>query len=427
MANYKKFITFFMIFSIFMIPINSNASNLGGWTITNQIAQGSSLAIEATKNILINGSNVIQNSSAKIKPTVSAVSKVLARGAAAYALSVAVEQLIGSVDWVLDPANNQILYTKPLDPNQRYVYTFQGVAYTGADAACNAYFSQLSAIKLENKKVQLNNGGASVTCSATRTYSCYNGTQQCTTGVSYEIYRTAIIDGPAEEQKSLPLDVVAAQVISNADTHADHDKKVGAQAATTQAAQDMLANDLATQSDTETQLNTNATTQTSEEAAAEATPKNPAAPEAGTDIKITFPVFCSWAPSVCQAANVVINFPITLTDWWNRSTTALTEAYTFAKTKVQEFSDIFKDEPQTDTELEFNDPTDDITDTSVSFSSSCPQPIVLADFNFHGIPIHWELDFTAWCDSLSTYLKPIVISMASFSAVLILGGVRENG
>ena len=53
--------------------------------------------------------------------------------------------------------------------------------------------------------------------------------------------------------------------------------------------------------------------------------------------------------------------------------------------------------------------------------------IVLADFNFHGIPIHWELDFTAWCDSLSTYLKPIVIAMASFSAVLILAGVRENG
>ncbi|MBY3624733.1 hypothetical protein HGO21_35130 [Acinetobacter sp. CUI P1] len=130
-------------------------------------------------------------------------------------------------------------------------------------------------------------------------------------------------------------------------------------------------------------------------------------PETGSK-SFSLPSFCSWATKVCEFAD-------------------------FIKKEYQAVRDVvvnyFK-EPvvsDKDNELEFNDPTDDITDTSVSFSSSCPQPIVLADFNFHGIPIHWQLDFSAWCDSLSTYLKPIVIAMASFSAVLILGGVRENG
>lgn len=432
MANYKKFITLLLIFSIHMMPFNlAHASTLGGWTITQQIAQGASLALSASKTIIINGANVLKTSTAKITPNVSQVAKVLRGGAAGYALSIAVEQLIGAADWVLDPANNQIVYktssSDPQAPSNQFYYIipyngYNTQKFTTADQACRYAFAR----------------GLGDVVKASYPYYSHASNRQCYltqtqgTNGSFVFSDVAQVANPnydieQDKEKKLSLDTVAAQVISNAETETDEQKKAGAQSATTAAAQDMLANDAATQSDVERQLNTNAKTQTSEEAAAEATPKDPAAPDAGTNIKITFPVFCTWAPLVCEAAQSAINFPITVTDWWNRSTTALTQAYDFAKTKVQEFSDIFKEEPQTDTELEFNDPTDDITDTSVSFSSSCPQPIVLADFNFHGIPIHWELDFFSWCDTLSTYLKPIVISMASFSAVLILAGVRENG
>lgn len=413
MANYKKFITLLLIFSIHMLPFNlSHASTpLGGWTITEQIAQGASTAIKATKTALINGASVVKTSTAKITPNASQVAKVLRGGIAGYALSVAVEQILGAgIDWVLDPENNRIKYKSPPESYYQNLNDLCAAKNGRQDSYLEYYSMQFSHIQ-----------GGLVFCKGYgRNYN--TGQEYGQTVVNAGAVPTGIEE---EEERYLGLDAVAAQVISNAESHPDQQKKAGSQTATTAAAQDMLANNSATQSDVETQLNANANTQTSEQATGNTKP-NEANPQT-TDISLNFPVFCSWAPSICEAASVVINFPITLTDWWNRSTTALTEAYTFAKTKVQEFSDIFKEEPQTDTELEFNDPTDDVTDTSVSFSSSCPPPIVLADFNFHGIPIHWELDFSAWCDSLSTYLKPIVISMASFSAVLILGGVRENG
>lgn len=439
MANYKKFITLLLIFSIHMMPFNSAwaSTSLGGWTITSQIAKGASLALSASKTAIINGASVVKTSTAKITPNVSQVAKVLRGGAYGYAISVAVEQILGkSVDWLLDPANNQITYTDPdvlnPGPTDQFDYgtnltSYPNITYYSTKTlllrAVESWINQNRPFPLDPTKTTcFFISDTNFQCTIQRTFDPPNTPFITINESAFKRAKEIPVEEP--ERKAIPLPTIAAQVISNAESHPDQQKKAGAQSATTAAAQDMLANDPATQSDVETQLNTNAKTQTSEQATGNTKP-NEANPEI-TDISLTFPAFCSWAPSVCEAANVVINFPTTLTDWWNRSITALTEAYDFAKTKVQEFSDIFKDEPQSDTELEFNDPTDDITDTSVSFSSSCPQPIVLADFNFHGIPIHWELDFSAWCDSLSTYLKPIVIAMASFSAVLILGGVREN-
>ena len=69
-------------------------------------------------------------------------------------MSVAVEQLIGAVDWVLDPANNQIVYSKPdappcydvscLPPSaiQGYVFSggpFSGQIVTSLSAACTKF------------------------------------------------------------------------------------------------------------------------------------------------------------------------------------------------------------------------------------------------------------------------------------------------
>ena len=104
----KTIIKIFICLSLIYTPMFANAANVGGWNLSNPVAQGASTAYDATKNVLINGKDFIKNSSVKIKPNATQVAKVLAGGAAGYALSVAVEQLLGAVDWVLDPANNQI-------------------------------------------------------------------------------------------------------------------------------------------------------------------------------------------------------------------------------------------------------------------------------------------------------------------------------
>lgn len=167
----------------------------------------------------------------------------------------------------------------------------------------------------------------------------------------------------------------------------------------------------------------NAKTQTSEEAAAEATPKNPAAPEAGTDIKITFPVFCTWAPSVCEAANVVINFPTTLTNWWNTATQAISTAYTDTK-------NWFKEEPQQDTEqLEIEQP--DEFDNSIfskdRFQVSRQCPVAQEhSIDVTGITVSFSFDLTPLCTVLEMARPALVACSYLYAAYIVIGAARNG-
>lgn len=413
-----------------MIPFNTQAAGFGAWTITNTVAQGASTILTASKEVILNGAKKIATGTAKITPTASQVSKVLARGAAGYALSIAVQQLLGAVDWVLDPANNQIKYntpsddpTNPSNPKQYSPATWGAHVWHGTpSAACNASLAAL-------KKGTNIYDSATVTTVGT---SCHFNINGNTTDHKYPLQirpNPAYNPSAEQEQKTLPLDVVAQQVISNAES-GDSNAKV----ATTAAAADIIneaENDNVKARPIVQQLENTQSIPTDQTAQGDAVPKenanteNPsssaAAPE--MDLTLDFPIFCDWAPSICQASKWVITQPQLWAD-------AVTDAWYWTKTKyeaaVTSISDFFKDESNTDTEFEFNDPTQ-ITDTSISFSNQCPAPITLADFSYHGISQKWEMNFSPWCDVISTFIKPIVIAMASLSAVLIVSGVRENG
>ncbi|PWF33675.1 hypothetical protein DBB30_24705, partial [Yersinia pestis] len=123
------------------------------------------------------------------------------------------------------------------------------------------------------------------------------------------------------EEKSIPLETVAQKVISNAqggDTHA--------QAATTAAAADIVAeaeNDNTKARPIVSQAEANATTKPADAAEAEkaneatgTSQPNTANPEA-IDISLEFPVFCNWAPLVCEAAQKTINMASNMSGWFN--------------------------------------------------------------------------------------------------------------
>lgn len=364
-ALLKQIFSVFLIFTLYFNSFNSAyaSTSLGGWTITSQIAQGASTLYNATKSGIENGVNIIKTSTAKITPSASNVSKILRGGAYGYAISVAVEQILGfTVDWILDPANNQIKYY--VDGQPQWYSNDTGQHYTSRDAACHASM---------NYRFGRTYTITSYTSEGNFHY-CYfnlNGSQG---------YVTVEMKPTAQEERKIPLDAVSTQVISNAESHPDEQKKAGAQSATTAAAQDMLANDAATQSDVETQLNANAKTQTSEQATGNTKP-NEANPEV-TDISLSFPAFCGWAPSVCQAANVVINFPNTLTNWWTTATTSISDAWTWTKSQyeaaVTSISDFFKNEPdQTDnTDLPVQEiPIPQLQTDAFSATPGCPEPI----------------------------------------------------
>lgn len=452
MANYSKFIKLLLSFFIAISPIvlinNANAANVGGWTLGGGIAQGASTVYTGTKNVVINGVDYIKKGTAKITPPATGVAKVLSRGVAGYALSVAVEQLLGAVDWVLDPANNQIVYTKPetnqsgepnLGPLIYYPYSYTKQTYNTVRDACQAAFdkgymdSSTAITGFQILTVSHGQLGSSNKCDYKIFYT-YNPAGQFGSTMLTGVANPAYDPSAEQEQKTLPLETVAQKVISNA-ASAD----AAAQVATTAAAADIVAEaekDNVKARPITQQLESSSSTKPADEAAAAQAntatgtqTQNPTKPEA-TDLKLEFPAFCGWAPTVCEAAQVVISFPQTLTNWWETGkekaegwATSISESWAAAKEWAT--SEPSQDNTQVDVE---NNNTQEI-DTQVSFSSQCPANIKLADFSYHGISQSWTVDFSKFCDVFATYLRPVVISIGAFSAVLIVSGVgvRENG
>jgi hypothetical protein len=420
MGRHQKYIRIFLSFIIAISPVivmNQANAAIGGWTLSNPVAQGASAVYDATKTVLINGKNVVKTSSIAIAPTAANVAKVLARGGAAAALSVAVEQLLGAVDWVLDPANNAVKYyvdIRPVlaQPYDQYYFSNQtdSKKYYDMNSACQALLAVYTY-------------GTSAKLEGTDGTRCriYQGT---TVKVSTTITKVAnpAYDPAAEQdrdEKKLPLETVAAQVISNASSG-----DTTAQTATMAAAADIVneaESDPTKAPPISTALDANAVTPTSETATGEATATNPTTGEAEkTELKFEWVKACEWAPSFCEAAQTIISFPQTLTNWWETGTKAVSEAWV----AVKEWANT---EPNTsDTELDLPDTNETLPNTDISFSTSCPAKIPL-QFNWNGQSLDFSFDFTIWCQAISTYVYPIVVTLGSLHALYIVTGVRQDG
>lgn len=429
----KKFLTVLLTFTLYFNLISQANAAVGGWDLKNPVVQGASTVYDATKNVVINGKKYIKESSVKITPTASQVAKVLARGAAGYALSVAVEQLLGSVDWVLDPANNQIKYYVDT-PAQggascEYAYKSDGKYFCNPnDAAYNT--------AINNPFI----------CGSTSSCSVYKSTAYPSTddyyyycakkdgniiGCGYNVQRVLNPNydpSSSKDEKTLPLDVVAQQVISNA---AGGD--TAAQQATTAAAADIVAE--AEKDDVKarpiaSQAEANATTKPADaaeaekanEAQGEAKP-NEANPEA-TDLSITFPIFCNWAPTICEAAQTVISFPQTLTNWWETGKTKAEEWANLISEAWTSVKDWAKSEKQDDTELDIPEQEQPDIDTDIAFGGSCPSDRE-AEVNMGVGIIKLPISYEPICTIVSP-AKPVLIFVGFFIAALIIGGVKTE-
>lgn len=434
MANHQRFIKYLLSFVIAFSPVllisNANAS-VGGWAMSNPVAQGASTVYNGAKNVLINGKDYIKKGTAIITPNASQVANVLKRGLGAAALGLAVGELIGDgVDWVLDPANNQIKYVIPATPtkqNSKYLFlSGHQVKYLTARECVIASVKNLGGTnKTAVNERPLPNGG--IKFDVNLDGKPWVSNQQCSAVANPDYVKDE------KEEKYLPLDAVAAKVISNA-----QNGDTNAQVATTAAAADIvsdaekdnvkarpISDQLEQSSSTE---NTDADAQSkSNTANGSSTTKNETTGETtATDLALEFPTFCGWAPVVCESAQVVISFPNTLVEWWEISTKEIKKAYLYAESLVQDVKDYFKEQPETDTNIDIPLPSNTDIDTNINFSSSCPANYTLANFSYHGTSQNWEVDFSKFCDVFSTYVKPVVIAMGAFTSALIIGGVRTN-
>ena len=402
----SKIITIFICLQLALFPsLVFAAGNVGGWSMSNPVAQGASVVYDGAKNVIINGKDYIKKGTAKITPPASSVAKVLARGAAGYALSVAVEQLLGAVDWVLDPANNQIKYyptdTKPVDPKDPSVEIFY---YLWGDSA--RYASPYALCSAKGGDLYIS--GENFYCDGKFVYTLVN-----------PIYDPNA--QPDKEQKTIPLETVAQKVISNAESG-----DTNAQVATTAAAADIVAeaetdnvkarpivNQLEQSASTE---NADADAQADANTATGSQTQNPSKPDT-TDLKLEFPAFCGWAPVVCEAAQVVISFPTKVQGWADAVALAWSEFWQEPNLEKDKDTNLDVEEK------ELQDPSQ-FDQMYVQFGGQCPT-FETSTITVGPISVPISLDLSALCD-FALMVRPAVIGLGYLAGLAIVSNaIRE--
>jgi hypothetical protein len=424
--NQKKLgLKLVIIFGLILNPIfliNQANAAIGGWSLSNPVAQGASTVYDATKIVLINGKNVVKTSVVTITPTAAEVAKVLARGAAVGALTVAVEQLLGAVDWVMDPENSLILYTQipsgecTVNNNNcdtiPKVYKLSNLLdakvhyYADGPSACRAFKADRDA-----RGIQL---GDYVSFSTT--YGCKFSISGNGTPYSY-VTNPAYNPTAENDKRSLPLTTVAAQVISNAES-----EDAQAKAVTMAAAADIVneaESDETKARPIATELDKAVSTATDESATGEAT-QTKTDPTTGepvtetTDIALEFPTFCGWAPLVCEAAQTVISFPQTLTNWWETGTKAVTETWVAVKEWAKE-----ETPEKENTELEIDETPPQVEQVNASFGDNvCPSMSVSWHLPYSNISL--DLTPTKLCE-IASGVQGFVIALGFYFASQIVG------
>jgi hypothetical protein len=406
MVSYSKFLKALLSFSIALSPVmfinSANASTLAGgsgWRVASTVSNGIGVTVNGVKDVMVNGAKKTMTGVANVTPTAGQVGKFMGKNLAGAAVIGAMDLLLDGVDYALDPANNSITYK----PSGSKLYAPQhqlNKKFNSASAACTYYATLIASYGYQNTSVVKFTENS---CTVQRLNETGDGYISST----YPLVIT--VDPEKDQVKTVPLSVVGSQVLEQAETEVKTgNPAVPIATPVTQAAATAVVGEAATD---ETQarpivneLDKSAAIPTDE--TAEGTITEPTTnPETGEvkpgSISLDFPVFCSWAPSMCVLADKVQQAITDAREWVKESET-------------------------TDTELEIPEQEQQETDTNINFNGSCPAKITLVNFNYHNNQQNWEVDFTEWCSAVTTYIKPIVISMGAFSAVLIVSGVRIN-
>ena len=405
MVSYSKFLKILISFSVALSPVmfinTANASTLAGgsgWRVASTVANGIGVTVNGAKDIIVNGAKKTVTGVANVTPTAGQVGKFMGKNIGAAAVVGVVDLLLDGVDWVIDEGGKVNkrdtggsfgLLTSYSGCNMASRYSSYG-AITAAYAACGH--------PVKNCTSTVNSyGWTTYTCGSTK-FTNYAAPTQ--------------INSPINDSEGRPLTLatLGQRVLDQAETEVKTgNPAVPIATPVTQAAATAVVGEASTDETLArpitAELDKSAAIPTDETAVGEISPPttNPDTGEVKPgSISLDFPVFCSWAPSMCVLADKV------------------QEAITDAREWV-------KESENTDTELDLPEQEQEQEiDTNINFNGSCPAKITLVNFNYHGNQQNWEVDFQEWCSAVTTYIRPIVISMGAFSAVLIVSGVRIN-
>lgn len=416
---FRIYLSIAIILSPLYLMNTANAGLIGGWTYSNPVSKGASAVISATKNVVINGKDFIKTGSATITPTAVQVAKTFGKTAGVLALTVAIEQMLGAVDWVIDSANNSITYTKSNQcaqngsdcPSKRYLYKLNSVIYSNQIDPCN-----LALTETQTKNYKAVDWPSYQQPQSLCRYQTLSGSYTTLGGISVEVINNPAYDPSSTDDnqpKSLPLSTIATRVIDNAKTG-----EPKAQAAIMQAATDILAE--AETDSTKARPITNQLEESAETKPADAVDAlkqntgtaNTTNPDGSVaESEFEMPAACTWMPLVCQAASVVITKP---QEWAEDIKAAYNDAV-----------DYFKEEPtnKDPEELEIEQPEFEAEQVNLQGSTDCPQDSV--SFSLMGKSYTLDMPYQPVCNALD-FFRPAVLAVGAITSAYIIAGIRTK-
>ncbi|MFY5898158.1 virulence factor TspB C-terminal domain-related protein [Acinetobacter pittii] len=417
-----------MCFNIVLAPTYVFATTLAsdGWSVTKRLVQGATTFYDGTKNIVINGKNYAAKGTASITSAATQVSKMIVTTGAVLAVDLAIKALIGAVDYVMDPANNRVKYfvvgdpSDPKDPSVQYYYQTDAFGVT-------KYFSSNSAAATDQctrnaqgygwilvsatsynwttSEVGMRDAKCVIKRSPTDADETFNWGYQRILNPAYN----PAAPNPNTQEKYLPYDAVATQIISDAVA-----EKADGKAYVSSVADTALDSDESRQivgaDQVVQQLNASQSIPTSNTATGQAAVQPTTDPATGEptatpppyDITINFPEACSWMPSICSGLQSVVNYLNGFNTWLN------------------EFG---KDTSLPDNEKpEFETQSISPTENYISWAASCP-PDAHVPVELYGTHSTITFSWAPWCELLSI-IKPAIVFSAYMGAAFIVLGLR---
>ncbi|HGW5132526.1 TPA: virulence factor TspB C-terminal domain-related protein [Acinetobacter baumannii] len=397
---------------IFLQAANATTVTAEGWSVTKRLVQGATTFYDGAKSVALNGKTYLAAGTASITPTASQVSRMIVGTGAVLAVDLAIKTLIGAVDYVMDPANNRVVYNGT-SVGTFYWDQYPNVTFSTAQQACQYASTHGSYSKWKFYSV-VQNGNDNFWCKGKELKA--DGTEYFPENDPATYAVVVGVAGPADK-RTLPYDTVASQIISDAIANKDDAKAYVSSVADTALDSDEQRQ-LVPASNVVNQLNNTQSIPTTEtaqgQAVPQANPNDPTAPKAPpTDIKINFPVFCEWAPTVCQAAQAAINFPKTFLekfqkwdDWINRET----KPYTYDETKL-------------DTEDKRTFDFSVFNENRFSVDDKCPAPEPHT-FALAGQTVSFSFDLQPVCSILEMAKPALIAASYIYAAYIVIGASR---
>jgi hypothetical protein len=318
----------YLSIAIVLSPIffinSANASTLAGgsgWRVASTVANGVGVTVNGVKDIIVNGASKTVTGVANVTPTASQVGKFMGKNLGAAAVIGAMDLLLDGVDYVMDPANNSVQYKTKSDPNNT------PMCYSNAGVGCFGSMSAAAAAAFAYEKSQY--PSHEVVSYTIENQTVYLKNKE---GQIKNIYTFGYVANPnydpeaateENQSKTVPLVNLGSQVLDQAETEVKTgNPAVPIATPVTQAAATAVIGEAATDEAQArpivSELDKSSAIPTTETAVGEIAPPttNPDTGEVKPgSISLDFPVFCSWAPSMCVLADKVTQAITDATVW----------------------------------------------------------------------------------------------------------------